>query len=90
MSGGSTQKQEEDERYKRLRNENLFIVGLFALVVGFMLATFGSEAGYQVGNGLIILGILLVLFGIARYVSKRVSDEDFWWSLKTGPFQKPL
>ena len=90
MSGGSTQRQEGSERYKRLRNEKLFIVGLFALVAGFMLATFGSEAGYQTGNGLIILGALLVLFGIARYVAKRVSDEGFWWSLKTGPFQKPV
>ena len=90
MSGGSTQRQEGSERYKRLRNENLFIVGLFALVAGFMLATFGSEAGYQTGNVLIILGVLLVLFGIARYVSKRISDEGFWWSLKTGPFQKPV
>ena len=90
MSGGSTQRQEGSERYKRLRNENLFIVGLFALVAGFMLATFGSEAGYQTGNVLIILGALLVLFGIARYVAKRVSDEGFWWSLKTGPFQGPL
>ena len=90
MSGGSTQRQEGSERYKRLRNEKLFIVGLFALVAGFMLATFGSEAGYQTGNVLIILGALLVLFGIARYVAKRVSDEDFWWSLKTGPFQKPV
>jgi uncharacterized membrane protein len=90
MSGGSTQRQEENERYKRLRNEKLFIVGLFALVAGFMLATFGSEAGYQTGNVLIILGALLVLFGIARYVAKRVSDEGFWWSLKTGPFQKPV
>jgi uncharacterized membrane protein len=90
MSGGSTQRQEESDRYKRLRNEKLFIVGLFALIVGFMLATFGSEVGYQTGNGLIILGALLVLLGIARYVSKRVSDEGFWWSLKTGPFQKPV
>ncbi|MHA1588756.1 MAG: hypothetical protein ACTSV9_08295 [Candidatus Thorarchaeota archaeon] len=90
MSGGSTQRQEENERYKRLRNEKLFIVGLLALVAGFMLATFGSEAGYQTGNVLIILGALLVLFGIARYVAKRVSDEGFWWSLKTGPFQKPV
>ncbi len=90
MSGGSTQRQEGSERYKRLRNEKLFIVGLFALVAGFMLATLGSEAGYQIGNVLIILGVLLVLFGIARYVSKRVSDEGFWWSLKTGPFQKPV
>ena len=90
MSGGSTQRQEENERYKRLRSEKLFIVGLFALVVGFMLATFGPEAGYETGNGLIILGALLVLLGIARYVAKRVSDEGFWWTLKTGPFPKPL
>ncbi len=90
MSGGSTQRQEESDRYKRLRNEKLFIAGLFMLVVGFLLTTFGSEVGYQTGNGLIILGALLVLFSIARYVSKRVSDEGFWWSLKTGPFQKPV
>ena len=90
MSGGSTQRQEENERYKRLRNEKLIIVGFFALVVGFMLTALGSEVGYQTGNGLIILGVLLVLFGIARYVSKRVSDEGFWWTLKTGPFQKPV
>ncbi len=89
MRGDSAQGQEENERYKRLRNEKLFIAGLFMLVVGFLLTTLGSEVGYQTGNSFIIFGVLFVIFGLARYVSKRVSDEDFWWTLKTGPFQKP-
>ena len=90
MSEDSVQRQEENERYKRLRNEKLLIAGLFMLVVGFLLTTLGSEVGHQTGTCLIIFGVLVVIFGLARYVSKRISDENFWWTLKTGPFPKPV
>ena len=90
MSEDSVQGQEENERYKRLRNEKILIAGLFMLVVGFLLTALGSEVGHQTGTCLIIFGVLVVIFGLARYVSKRISDENFWWTLKTGPFPKPL
>ena len=100
----SEQNESTDSSHRRsLKSDKFFLSSLVVIIVGFILLTIGSPSYYSeppapisyplnlynLGFFILLLGVVLVITALARYVSKRMSDEDFWWVIKTGPFPKP-
>jgi hypothetical protein len=38
---------------------------------------------------LLLAGVFAIIIGLARHVSKRMSDSDTWWTIKLGPTARP-
>ncbi|TFG28896.1 hypothetical protein EU527_16630 [Candidatus Thorarchaeota archaeon] len=86
-----------------MKNDWLFLTSLVIIIIGFILQTLGIPNYYSVppepivpplnlynyGFFIFLVGIVLLIAALGRYVSKRMSDQDFWWIIKTGPFDRP-
>ena len=92
----------ESPRKRSLKSDKFFLTSIVVVVLGFILTTIGSPSYhseppepvsyllnlYNLGVLILLLGVVLVIAALGRYVSKRMSDQDFWWVIKTGPFPK--
>ena len=88
---------------KSLKRDRFFLTSLIVIFIGFILATIGTPNYYSVppepvaspitlydfGIFILLFGIVMLIAALARYVSSRMSDQDFWWVIKTGPFPSP-
>jgi hypothetical protein len=84
-----------------LKRDRLVQLGLVLEVIGIVLHTSGTSASglretyvppstpYVVGMILLLAGVFVLLIGLARYVSRRMSDSDTWWVIKLGPTARP-
>jgi len=103
MEDTESKESTESSRRRSLKSDRFFLTSLVVIVVGFILMTIGTPNYYSeppapvtyqsnlydLGVFILLLGVVLLVAALARYVSKRMSDEDFWWVIKTGPFPKP-
>jgi len=89
-----------NDQKRSLKGDRFFQASLIAILAGLVLTMLGTPNYYSVppepnttandvyslGSFILLFGILLLLAALANYVSKRMSDQDFWWVIKTGPF----
>jgi len=99
----TAQDSEDHKNEKSLRSDRLFQLALVIMIVGLILGMTGTAEYYSItdelyvptlnsyGIGLMILliGLAVLLAALSRYVSRRMSDRDTWWIIKTGPTARP-
>jgi hypothetical protein len=90
-------------RKRSLKCDTFFQTSLVVILIGLLFITIGTPNYYSVppepatspinlydiGTFILLLGVILLIAALARYVSNRMSDEDFWWVIRTGPFSRP-
>lgn len=103
METSESSELQDSNRKTSLKSDRFFQTSLVVIFIGFFLMTIGTPNYYSVppepvtssstlydfGTYILLFGIVLLLSALARYVSKRMSDQDFWWVIKTGPFTSP-
>nr|KXH70009.1 MAG: hypothetical protein AM324_01715 [Candidatus Thorarchaeota archaeon SMTZ1-83] len=84
-----------------LKTDRLFQLGLVLEIIGPVLMALGTaptgyaetyvpaSTPYIAGFALLLAGVFVLLIGLARYVSRRMSDSDTWWVIKVGPTARP-
>ncbi len=103
MEDSESKESSDDYRKRSLKSDRFFQVSLVVVFIGIVLITIGDPYYYSVppeptqssfnlydfGTFILLLGIILLVTALGNYVSKRMSDQDFWWVIKTGPFPQP-
>jgi len=84
-----------------LKTDRLVQLGLVLEIIGPVLMAMGTaptgyaetyvppSTPYIAGVVLLLAGVFVLLIGLARYVSRRMSDSDTWWVIKVGPTARP-
>lgn len=84
-----------------LKTDRLVQLGIALEIIGPVLMAMGTapsgfmdtyvppSTAYTAGMVLVLAGVFVLLIGLARYVSKRMSDSDTWWVIKVGPTARP-
>ena len=103
MEDSGLKESTDDYQKRSLKSDRFFQASLVVIFVGFIFITLGNPHYYSVppepevsafnlydlGAFILLLGIVLLIAALGNYVSKRMSDKDFWWVIKTGPFTSP-
>jgi hypothetical protein len=63
---------------RSLKKDRLVQFGVVLSIIGFFLNPI-----------LLLAGVFALVIGLARFVSKRMSDSDTWWTTKLGPTARP-
>lgn len=84
-----------------LKTDRLVQLGILLEIVGPVLMAMGTpptgfaetyvpaSTPYTAGMIFLLAGVFALLIGLARYVSRRMSDSDTWWVIKMGPTARP-
>jgi hypothetical protein len=84
-----------------LKRARLVQLGILLEIIGPVLMAMGTpargfeetyvpaSAPYVAGSILLLAGVFVIILGLARYVSRRMSDSDTWWVIKVGPTARP-
>ena len=84
-----------------LKKDRLFQLGIVLEIIGPVLIAMGTPPSgfgetyvppstpYVAGSVLLLAGVFVLILGLARYVSRRMSDSDTWWVIKVGPTARP-
>ncbi|MFW9911517.1 MAG: hypothetical protein ACFFEU_03545 [Candidatus Thorarchaeota archaeon] len=72
-----------------LLRDRLVQLGIVLEIIASVFMYLGTSATYRAGMILLLAGVFVLLIGLARYVSKRMSDSDTWWVIKLGPTARP-
>jgi putative Mn2+ efflux pump MntP len=84
-----------------LRTDRLVQLGIVLEIIGPVLMALGTpptgfaetyvpaSTPYIAGMVFLLMGVFVLLIGLARYVSRRMSDSDTWWVIKVGPTARP-
>jgi len=103
MATNDSEELSDNYRKRSLKSDRFLQASLVVILIGFFLMAIGTPNYYSVppepvptpvtlydlGAFILLLGVVLLIAALARYVSDRMSDQDFWWVIKTGPFTSP-
>lgn len=103
MTSTDSEVANQQEKKKTLWNDDLFRLSLIIVISGIVIQSVGMQLSYLVppesiptslllynlGFLIFIFGVIFLIAALGRYISKKLSDQDFWWIIKTGPFTKP-
>jgi hypothetical protein len=101
----SESKDLPDSNHKRsLKSDRFFQASIVVILIGTLMIILDSLNYYSIppepvsspitlydlGTYILLVGIIMLLIAaLARYLSDRMSGQDFWWVVKTGPFTSP-
>lgn len=103
MEDSESKESTDDHQKRSLKSDRFFQASLVIILLGLVIIPLSmsnfsgvpteqnasSLVLHQFGFYIALLGILLLIAALGNYVSKRMSDKDFWWVIKTGPFPQP-